>query len=83
MNIYGQQFNVSQLICLALYYGLARWFPKSGMLFNIGGRFRLTLCRHIAKGSVIAEGCVLTKDFSEYSVIGGNPSRVLKSRKDI
>ncbi len=180
MTIQGQSFKVSQLICLALYYGLARWFPKSGVLFNIGGGFRRALCkhifkkygkkfnvergaffgkgveieigdysgiginanipgdtiignyvmmgpntiifphnhefsdtetpmmfqgnttkmktvieddvwigqnvmmtpgRHIAKGSVIAAGCVLTKDFPEYSVIGGNPSRLLKSRK--
>lgn len=179
MNIYGQQFNVSQLICLALYYGLARWFPKSGMLFNIGGRFRRALCRHIFRkcgkkinvergaffgkgveieigdysgiginanipgdtiignyvmmgpnctifmnnhktddtstpmmfqgmterkqtiieddvwigqnvtmtpgrhislGTIIAAECVLTKDFPEYSVVGGNPSKLIKKR---
>lgn len=28
MTIQGQSFKVSQLICLALYYGLARWFSK-------------------------------------------------------
>ncbi len=37
--------------------------------------------RTIRKGSVIAGGCVLCKDFPEYSVIGGNPSRLIKSRK--
>ena len=36
--------------------------------------------RTIKKGSIIAAGCVLTKDFPEYSIIGGNPSRLIKSR---
>lgn len=182
MTIKGQSFKISQLICLALYYCLARWFPKSGLFFNIGGGFRRLLCRHIfkkcgekfnvergaffgkgveieigdysgiginanipgdtiignyvmmgpnctifphnhefkdtekpmmfqgntvklktvidddvwigqnvtmtpgrhiAKGSVIAACCVLTKDFPEYSVVGGNPSKLLKSRKEV
>lgn len=47
----------------------------------IGQNVMMTPGRHIAKGSVIAAGCVLTKDFPEYSVVGGNPSRLLKSRK--
>lgn len=36
--------------------------------------------RHIAKGSIIGAGCVLTKDFPEYSIVGGNPSRLIRSR---
>ena len=34
----------------------------------------------ISKGSVVAAGTVLTKNFPKYSVIGGNPSKILKSR---
>lgn len=34
----------------------------------------------IKKGSIIAAGTVLTKDFPEYSIVGGNPSRLIKSR---
>ncbi len=181
MIIYGQHFRLSQVICLALYYGFARWLPISGTMFNIGGRIRRALCknifkkcgkninvergaffgkgidveigdysgiginanipgdtkignyvmmgpntiifpynheyrdmstpmllqgktpkkttiieddvwigqnvimtpgRHVAKGSIIAAGCVLTKDFPEFSVIGGNPSRLLKKRNE-
>lgn len=37
----------------------------------------------IAKGSIVASGTVLTKDFPEYSIIGGNPSELIKSRKEI
>lgn len=180
MIIKGQKFTFSQVFFLCLYYGFARWLPKSGHLFNIGGRCRRIVCSHIfkhcgkninvergavfgkgidieigdysgiginavipgdtiignyvmmgpnviifphnhefkdvsipmmfqgntpkvrtiigddvwigqnvimtpgrtiSKGSIIAAGCILTKDFPEYSVVGGNPSRLLKSRK--
>lgn len=39
--------------------------------------------RHIARGSIIGGGCVLTKDFPEYSIVGGNPSRLIRSRREI
>lgn len=37
--------------------------------------------RHISKGSIIAANCVLTKDFPEYSVVGGNPGSLIRIRK--
>lgn len=36
--------------------------------------------RHIRMGCILAAGCVLCKDFPEFSIIGGNPSRLIKSR---
>lgn len=48
----------------------------------IGQNVTMTPGRHIARRSIIAVGCVLTKDFPEYSVVGGNPSKLLKSRKE-
>jgi len=47
----------------------------------IGLNVVITPGRSVRKGSIIAAGCVLSKDFPEYSVIGGNPSRLIKSRK--
>lgn len=47
----------------------------------IGLRSILTPGRHVKKGSIIAMGTVLTKDFPEYSIIGGNPSKLIRSRK--
>ena len=41
----------------------------------------MTPGRIISDGTIIGAGCVLTKDFPSYSVIGGNHSRLLKSRK--
>jgi maltose O-acetyltransferase len=46
----------------------------------IGRDVIFTPGRKIKKGSIIAAGCVLTKDFPEYSVVGGNPSKLIKSR---
>ena len=37
---------------------------------------------HIGKGSVVGAGAVVTKDVPEYSVVGGNPARVIKKRKE-
>lgn len=47
----------------------------------IGRDVLMTPGRIIKKGSIIGAGTVLTKDFPKYSIIGGNPSRLLKSRK--
>lgn len=37
--------------------------------------------REIKSGSIVAARCVLTKSFPEYSIIGGNPSKLIRSRK--
>lgn len=47
----------------------------------IGARCILTPGRHVMKGSIIAAGSVLTKDFPEYSIVGGNPAKLIRSRK--
>lgn len=49
----------------------------------IGRDVLMTPGRTIKNGSIIAGGCVLCKDFPEYSIIGGNPSRLIKSRIQI
>ena len=46
----------------------------------IGRNVLMTPGRTIKEGTVIAGGCVLCKDFPEYSVVGGNPSKLIKSR---
>lgn len=46
----------------------------------IGRNVLITPGRVIKKGSIVAAGCVLCKDFPEYSIIGGNPSQLIRSR---
>lgn len=36
--------------------------------------------RRVKTGSIIGARTVLTKNFPEYSIIGGNPSRLIRSR---
>ncbi|MHB1105216.1 MAG: acyltransferase [Lutibacter sp.] len=46
----------------------------------IGRQVMIMPGKIIKKGSIIAAGCVLTKVFPEYSIVGGNPSKLIKSR---
>lgn len=42
----------------------------------------MTPGRNIKRGSIIGAGGLLCKDFPEYSIIGGNPSKLIRSRID-
>ena len=46
----------------------------------IGNNVNILAGRHIAKGSIIGIGSVLTKDFPAYSIVGGNPAKLIRSR---
>ena len=48
----------------------------------IGLRTIVNPGRLICKGSIVAMGTVLIKDFPEYSIIGGNPSKLIRNRKE-
>lgn len=47
----------------------------------IGRDVHMTPGRTIADGTIVAMGSVLTKDFPPYSIVGGNPAKLIKSRK--
>ena len=47
----------------------------------IGRDVHMTAGRTIADGSVIAMRTVLTKDFPPYSIVGGNPAKLIRYRK--
>lgn len=47
----------------------------------IGREVMIIGSKEIKSGSIIGARCVLTKNFPEYSIIGGNPSKLIKSRK--
>ncbi|WP_237040436.1 acyltransferase [Phocaeicola faecalis] len=47
----------------------------------IGRNVTMTPGRHISKGCIIGACALLSKDFPEYSVVGGNPAKLIKMRK--
>lgn len=47
----------------------------------IGRQVTMTPNRKIADGTIIGACCLLCKDFPPYSIVGGNPSKLIKSRK--
>ena len=47
----------------------------------IGARVLILPGRRIGKGSIIAAGSVITKDVAPYSIVGGNPAHLIKTRK--
>jgi len=46
----------------------------------IGRDVTMTPGRIVKRGSIIAACTVLTKNFPEYSIVGGNPAKFIKSR---
>ena len=48
----------------------------------IGRDVTIMVGKHIKKGSIIAACSVVTKDFPEYSIIGGNPAKLIRNRKN-
>lgn len=49
----------------------------------IGRDVLMTPGRTIRTGTIIAARCVLVKDFPEYSIVGGNPSKLIRDRRTI
>lgn len=39
-------------------------------------------CKHIGKGVIIGAGSVVTKDIPDFAIVGGNPAKILKYRKN-
>lgn len=48
----------------------------------IGRQVLFTPGRIVKKGTVIAGGTVLCKDFDAYSIVGGNPSKLIRKRDE-
>ena len=48
----------------------------------IGRQVTMTPNRIIQDGTIIGACCLLCKDFPAYSIVGGNPSKLIRSRLD-
>lgn len=47
----------------------------------IGVRSIFTPGHHIGKGSIIGAGSVVTRDVEPYSIVGGNPAKLIRKRR--
>ncbi len=60
-------------------YGLAIedyvWLSSDAMI--------LPSCRHIGRGAVVGAGSVVVSDVSSMSVVGGNPAKEFRKRKEV
>lgn len=50
MEIKENNLSITQILCLAAYYGMARYLPKSqSIMGGVSKRIRAELCKHIFK----------------------------------
>lgn len=67
MRLQGRQESVPLTICDDV------WIGRNVII--------LPGCRRVGKGAIIGAGAIVTKDVSDYAVVGGNPAKVLKMRE--
>ena len=48
----------------------------------IGGRVTILPGVHIGNGCIIGAGAVVTKDVPDYAIVGGNPAKVIRFRRE-
>ncbi|MBE5744188.1 MAG: CatB-related O-acetyltransferase [Clostridiales bacterium] len=48
----------------------------------IGGRVIILPGVHVGNGAIIGAGAVVTKDVPDYAIVGGNPAKIIKYRKE-
>ncbi len=48
----------------------------------IGGRVIILPGVHVGNGAIIGAGAVVTKNVPDYAIVGGNPAKIIKYRKE-
>ena|SRR5699024_886543 len=80
--IYTTNHETSNINIPMIEQGFAR--PKQVIIGNdvwIGSRVTILPGVRVGDGAIIGASALVTKDVEPYSVVGGNPANVLKSRK--
>lgn len=81
VSIYAENHNFSDTGMPMIEQGVTRYFVKIEDDCWIAANSIILAGVTIGKGSVVAAGSVVTKDVPPYSVVGGNPARLIKSRE--
>jgi acetyltransferase-like isoleucine patch superfamily enzyme len=80
VSIYAENHIFDRLGIPIIEQGVKRSFVKIEDDCWIAANSVILAGVTIGKGAVIAAGSIVTKDVSPYTVVGGNPARVIKSR---
>lgn len=80
--IHAENHNFDQLDTPIRLQGATRKGIKIGKDCWIGSGVKILDGVTIGDGCIIAAGAVVNKDIPEYSIAGGVPAKVIKSRKD-
>lgn len=81
VSIYSENHNFEDSEVDMIEQGVTRSFVKIEDDCWIASNSIILAGVTIGRGSIIAAGSVVTKDVPPYSIVGGNPARVIRSRK--
>jgi acetyltransferase-like isoleucine patch superfamily enzyme len=81
VNIFSENHNYEQTDIPIKHQGVTKGKTKIGSDVWIGANVSIMSGVTIGDGCVIAAGAVVTKDIPAYSIIGGIPAKLIKSRK--
>ena len=80
VSIYSENHNFDDIHLPMIDQGVTRSFVKIEDDCWIAANSVILAGVVIGKGSVVAAGSIVTKDVPPYSVVAGNPARIVKSR---
>ena len=82
VNIFSENHNFDKIDVPIKHQGVTKGKTTIGSDVWIGANVSIMSGVNVGDGCVIAAGSVVTKDIPPYSVIGGVPAKVLKTRKN-
>jgi acetyltransferase-like isoleucine patch superfamily enzyme len=80
VSIYSENHNFGETGIPMIEQGVTRSFVKIEDDCWIASNSIILAGVTVGKGSIVAAGSVVTKDVPPYSVVGGNPAKIIKAR---
>jgi acetyltransferase-like isoleucine patch superfamily enzyme len=80
VSIYSENHNFSETTFPMIEQGVTRSFVKIEDDCWLAANSVILAGVTVGKGSVVAAGSIVTKDVPPYSIVAGNPAKIIKSR---
>lgn len=81
VSIYSENHNFSETEIPMIEQGVTRSFVKIEDDCWIAANAVILAGVTVGKGSVVAAGSIVTKDVPPYSIVAGNPAKIIKNRR--